>query len=83
MVLGGCRSFLLLVTTGSQMQILFFFGHLSLIRNNTQTAVTNIRYKRYISKKDAFISDVGHRCLCVISDQMQIIQNSLQFNDGF
>ena len=27
-------------------KILFFLGHLSFIRNNTQTAVTNIRYRR-------------------------------------
>ena len=30
---------------------LFFFGHRSLIRNNTQTAVTNMTIKRILENK--------------------------------
>ena len=30
------------------------------------------RQVKLISKKDAFISDVCHRCLCVISDQTEM-----------
>ena len=41
---------------------------------NTQTAVTNNRYKRLISNYLLLVvlSDVCHRCLCVISDKTEM-----------
>jgi len=52
--------------------ILFFFGHHSLIRNNTQTAVTNMTIKRILENKIHFVFKMRFivmfvTAVCVIS----------------